>query len=196
MKSSKRLVSVIVVLFISLTTFGCGGQDDTAGGIPAPYDKAAEFALGDAYQEKAGTRVTVHQIAHRQTLGLESWHAQKAAERGEKIIGLAAEVEVCAADDNSSPEQLPHGAFRLYAISEFRMGERSEMLIHGVAPADLGMKEPLLRKVALDGGGCKTGWVDFVNIYGEHGDPTKLGYLEDPLNEHAVQAVWLAGEED
>ena len=67
-------------------------------------------------------------------------------------------------------------------------------VMHSSAPpTNVGLKEPTLEDGVLQSAECARGWVDYLNVYGDHGEPTKLGFLDE--SQQATQASWPAEEQ-
>ena len=196
MNNFSKVFSVIAVIVVGSALAGCKDESriEATTSLPPPHAGAVELGLGETYQGKNGQRITVFQIAHRQTLPEENWQAQQAAEREEKLTGLAAEVQFCNLSKSNNPEPSALSTFRLIQESEFSMNGKSIVTFNVSGQANLGMKTPLLENAPLDDQGCRKGWIDFINVYDEHGKPLKLGYLEDFTNPDSFAVVWPAGE--
>lgn len=173
---------VVGMLLLSGVWMACSSEANDPGTeeVPPPYASADELSLGEAHTFGAGHRVAVHDLAHRQT----------GTSGDEEVTGLAAEVEMCAGED--SLEVNPF-AMRLFTETPFDM-QGTPTVMHGRSGAAMtGLKEPLLEQnQTLSAGECARGWVDFFNVYDDHGTPTRVGFVASGTDEAA--AVWPASE--
>ena len=167
---------------LALLTIACD-SDRTATGddqSPPPYQGATELAFGEYHTFGDGHRVTVHAVEHR-VRGMAG---------DEETTGLGAEVEICAGE---TPSESSYWRLFLFQEAPFDMQGTMSVMHSSGPPTNRGLKEPTLEEGVLQPGECARGWVDYVNVYGDHGKPTKLGFLDE--SEQDTQAIWPAAEE-
>ena len=178
-------VMICTAGLLAVTCAACGGAagEATADVNPPPYAGVAELQPGQFHTFGDGHRVTVHTVAHRQRTVLD----------GKELMGLATEVEVCAG--TTGYESAPTASWILFSEIPFEMQGTVGIVHSGAAPMKVGLKAPsLLQKMSqeLAPGECVRGWLDFLNIYGDYGEPTKLGFQQEG-KQYNVEVVWPSG---
>lgn len=176
--STETLIAAVLVLAI----VACGPQGDADGAAanPPPYAGAAELELGESHEFSGGHSVTVHAVEHR----------FKGTFSDKEMLLLAAEVEFCA---GATPLVPPSQYLLLFQESPFDM-QGTMMVMHSSGPpASLGgLKQPALDDATeVQPGECVRGWVEYLNVYDEHGKPTKLGFGEDSAS---TAVIWPVAE--
>lgn len=167
------------LIFLAVILVACGGESSdevAAARTPPQYEGAIEMERGEFFTTDLGHRVTVHQVEHRVS----------GTEGGRELTGFAAEVEFCAGETPATVSS----SFQLFTenVAEW-MGEME--ILHGInGTASVGLKEPLLSP-NIEAGDCSRGWVDFLNVYGDHGEPAKLGFRE---TSDVADVVWPVSE--
>lgn len=174
---------IALAVAAGLVLAACGGEGEeqaAQAANPAPWQGAHELQLGEAHRFGDGHTVSYRQVEHHVELPM--------FDAGQ--LGLVAEIEVCAGQ--ASLEFAPYST-KLFSETSIDM-QGETMTMHGEnATAQLGLREPELGMVALEPGACARGWVDFINIYGELGEPTVLGFTE-PGSDARADAVWQVPE--
>ena len=178
-----RLHGTIVLAVIATACTSESKEGTDLGAPPLPYAGAVELQLGQYHTFGTNHRTAVHEVAHR----------QEGVWNGNDYMGLAAEVEICAGD--SEFEFNPLASLRLFQEVAFDMQGTRGIMYSESSPNNLGLKQPRIQEhdsQTLKPGTCARGWVDFINVYGEHGKPMRLGFKKAG-NEYNVEAVWPTG---
>lgn len=160
---------------------GCNASaenESTVNQQPPPWSGTPELQLSEFQTLDDGSRITVHQISHRAT----TMHMDQ------ESTGLAAEIEFCAGGQAADPG-------RLSLLSESLADwQGTSVTMYGQGGvAMIGLEEPRINLSSdVQSGECERGWIDFLNIYGEHGDPIAIGY--DHEADDVYEAMWPAKE--
>ena len=172
----RAFLTTAVVLFVFA---GCTPSDGSAE-QPPPWVGGTEMEMGALHEYGEGHRVGVHEVSHRVsgTVG------------GDEVVALAAEVEFCAG--GSATEVEPHRLF-LFQETEFDMQGETRIMNSSGPPALVDLVDSPLPEEPLEAGECARGWVEFLNVYDDHGTPTKLAFMSE--DQQTALAIWPAAEE-